>query len=841
MSETTEQATSVPHRHIIERPRLTRLLDETSARVIMLVAPAGYGKTTLARQWLASRPHAYLHASESLSDVVALAVQLAKTLATLGRGTNERLLGRIRRMRDSPHELRSIAELQAQELQPWPDDTWLAIDDYEHIARSEAAEDYIRQLLDTLNMRLLVASRVDPIWATPRALLYGEINGIDRADLAMRRTETRSVLRAVPESSVSEIFELAEGWPALIGLASLTEVDAQWTSDVSGPIFDYFADELYHRASKPLQAALPRLALAPRITPELTAVVLGPKRGPRLLAEANQIGFFSGTSTDLRLHPLLKRFLLTKLADQGAERDAIADQLVDFFLERNEWDDAFELIHQERRPTALIELCGAAYGSMLSSGRTTTLETWLGLAGQLGLASPVFDLIRAELALRDGNLPRAERLALKIVSEGEAERYRSRAYSVAGRAAHLDDRDSDALSFFQSAAATARDDEERHEATWGSLLSAHAFEKQEDVLATLAQFLAREPESADDLLRAANARLMVALTIGGISDAVDLAQDGLAGLDHAHDPVIRTSFLNALSRSLSLQARYVEGGSLADRLVGEAQRARLEFVLPHAYVAKAVALIGMRGFAEAEEMLTQAEDLASQIDDRHNVLDARNVRAKLAITLQQHHRAIELTRDPHDAQSVTSTMAAELLGTLGLAQACASFFDEATVSLAHAERLSSVPEIRSLVACARAILQLERDGDTTRAFEQLEPAFQLSILDPVIIICRAVPRFEKVFTGRHALPATIVAEVRSPPVQRTAGTLEECLTKREAEVLKLISLGYTNREIADELFIAEVTAKVHVRNIIRKLGVRSRTEAAIAALRGRPSERLSGT
>jgi ATP/maltotriose-dependent transcriptional regulator MalT len=49
MTELREQAISVANRHIIERPRLTRLLDETTARVIMLVAPAGYGKTVLAQ------------------------------------------------------------------------------------------------------------------------------------------------------------------------------------------------------------------------------------------------------------------------------------------------------------------------------------------------------------------------------------------------------------------------------------------------------------------------------------------------------------------------------------------------------------------------------------------------------------------------------------------------------------------------------------------------------------------------------------------------------------------------------------------------------------------------
>ena len=44
---------SIGQKHIIERPRLLKLLDETEAKIILLVAPAGYGKTTLARQWVA--------------------------------------------------------------------------------------------------------------------------------------------------------------------------------------------------------------------------------------------------------------------------------------------------------------------------------------------------------------------------------------------------------------------------------------------------------------------------------------------------------------------------------------------------------------------------------------------------------------------------------------------------------------------------------------------------------------------------------------------------------------------------------------------------------------------
>ncbi len=56
------------------------------------------------------------------------------------------------------------------------------------------------------------------------------------------------------------------------------------------------------------------------------------------------------------------------------------------------------------------------------------------------------------------------------------------------------------------------------------------------------------------------------------------------------------------------------------------------------------------------------------------------------------------------------------------------------------------------------------------------------------------------------------------------------LTRREHEVLGLVATGRTNREIAEALFISESTAGVHVSNILGKLGVSTRTEAARIAL-----------
>jgi LuxR family transcriptional regulator, maltose regulon positive regulatory protein len=829
MTETREQATRRSHGHIIERPRLTRLLDETTARVITLVAPAGYGKTTLARQWLANRPHVWYRATEASSDVIALAAELSQVFTRVSGGANQNVLDRLQATRDPLRELRSVAELQAREVGGWPDETWLAIDDYEHLARSPAAEDYIRLLMDALGMRLLIASRVTPTWATPRALLYGDVYELGRVDLAMRTTETRAVLGST-KPGMSRIAALANGWPALVGLARLTGFEVGSSYDVPERVFEYLADELYSGASAALRVALPQLALAPRITYDLAVAMFGPRKGPRLIAEAEAAGFFADASDGLRLHPLVQRFLLSKLDDLPLDRDTVAEDILQFFLARCEWDVAFELIRNRHMSCDLESLADLAYEAMLASGRTTTLETWLDVANEFGVGARVFDLIRAELTLRKGALERAERLALSVVSDHDHARYHSRALSVAGRAAHLDNRGSDALAHFRSATAVARNERERHEATWGCLASAQVFENEDELLATLDAFLARPPEGPDDVLRAANARLIVAVTIGGLAEATEGAQDALPALDHARDPLIRTSFLNNLSRSLSLQGRYAEARPFAERLAVEAQRAKLDFVLPHAFIARAIALLGLRTFSEAETALEQAGQIAARIGDRHNVLEAKNVLAKLAITRRDFSRALALAAPVRDT-AVEAAMRAELLATRGLAQACVGSVTEAESSLGSADRLSPIPEIRALAASGRAVCRFQLDSDANGAIAEVSMAYELSTLDPIIIASRAYPKLAAALSTQGMLPTTAGDEGSESKGAVAHARQTELLTPRESEVLKLVAVGYTNREISRELFIAEVTAKVHVRNVIRKLGVRSRTEAAIAALR----------
>jgi NarL family two-component system response regulator LiaR len=72
--------------------------------------------------------------------------------------------------------------------------------------------------------------------------------------------------------------------------------------------------------------------------------------------------------------------------------------------------------------------------------------------------------------------------------------------------------------------------------------------------------------------------------------------------------------------------------------------------------------------------------------------------------------------------------------------------------------------------------------------------------------------------------ARLIREVRAPESP-------EELTERETEVLKLLARGKANKQIASELFVEEKTVKAHVSSIFRKLGVQSRTQAALYAVR----------
>jgi DNA-binding CsgD family transcriptional regulator len=122
---------------------------------------------------------------------------------------------------------------------------------------------------------------------------------------------------------------------------------------------------------------------------------------------------------------------------------------------------------------------------------------------------------------------------------------------------------------------------------------------------------------------------------------------------------------------------------------------------------------------------------------------------------------------------------------------------------------------------------------TVRPAPVLQPASE-DDLETMMELCsrvlRATARTDPARARRllERLTATVPSAV--PAAVSPAPALVERLTPREGEVLRLLTFGCTNREIAEQLVISPGTAKVHVERIIAKLGVSDRTQAAVRAV-----------
>ena len=97
---------------------------------------------------------------------------------------------------------------------------------------------------------------------------------------------------------------------------------------------------------------------------------------------------------------------------------------------------------------------------------------------------------------------------------------------------------------------------------------------------------------------------------------------------------------------------------------------------------------------------------------------------------------------------------------------------------------------------------------------------------PSVQLAQAI---RSVSQGYTQMGPGLFAKTNSTLQQSTVPPELEQLTEREKEVLKLIATGYSNKEIAAELYITERTVKNHVNSILRSLDLRDRTQAALFA------------
>ena len=844
MEDEAEQEISAGRRHIIERPRLTRLLDETSARVIMLVAPAGYGKTTLARQWLATKPHAWYQGTASSGDVAALAVGIAEAVEPMVPGAGRRLREWLPTSREPEQELGVIEQFLSEDLAEWPDDAWFVADDY-HLLSSTVTEELVRTLFASSDRRLLLTSRQRPVWSSARELLYGNFFELGQSSLAMNMDEANAVMASGNKEASSGLVALADGWPAVIGLAALAPTAIRLEEGIPEELHDYFAEELFASLPVETREGLSRLALVPVITPSAAKALLG-EGAEHVIEEAKEAGMFAVQRTHEQIfHPLLRTFLVQKLreSDQASLNDVVS-RAVEVLAENARWGEAFSLIQEFARSDLLDILLRQAIVPLAREGRVATLREWVEFARRANLDSPLLVLAEAELSFRQGVHDRAMTLAAEAARSFQAdEPLASAAYYRSGQSSYLMDEAAPALEYFRKAQETAATPSDARNALWGRFMVSLELERP-DVADSLEAFAQVGPQDRDTRVRITNGQLIIAIRKGGLAEAIATALPIADLVEKASDPIVRSSFWHIYAVALTLHGRYEDALSAISRALQEIDAFNMEFARPHVLISSAAANIGLQRFRAADRALLQVEELATGRRDDYVLTNAKTVRCRLL--LQQGMPDLALDAISHQwARAPSRCMQAEFLAARAACLACLGRHDAALALLEEVQTLSSYLEPQLLarwvrVLCKRGLAEQDLLPEIREAYDY---SAATGALDTFVFAYRLDSRIlQTLATDDHLRAALESILVNADDTKRgrsiglALGTISDPapagkLTKRESEVFALLAEGRTNREIAQVLFISEVTAKVHVRNVLRKLGVRNRTEAALQALR----------
>jgi DNA-binding CsgD family transcriptional regulator len=595
-------------------------------------------------------------------------------------------------------------------------------------------------------------------------------------------------------------------------------------------LYRFLAEELFQATSAELRSQLTVLALLPDLSRRAIEENLGVD-SDELIRQADEFGFISGDERP-DLHPLLKEFLLQKLAEQPFAEQEVR-KAIDYCLRSESWDRALTLIGRFGLDDLVEPALRQAFKPLARSGRVGTLSEFADTVRTApSFPPPAVDVIGAEVALRDGQLDLAEDLATRVRAQiARDDPLRSRASTIAGHSNFLGASFFDAENDFIEARETALDEHDETEALHGLAL-ARIFGERPNAADVVTELVGRRHRSPTHLLRAATAELARRRFGEGIAGSLWL-DEPLHAVQQVEDPRARTAFTYAAAYTLAQKAEYRQALSWVERFESDVQAFDLEFARPHAAWTSALIRLGLRRFGEVERLLQVVEDGAAAIQSVSHMCNARILRARLRLQTGGTDDALKLT-EPSPPSRLIPSWRAEHFATRALALACAGNHRSASLAADEAVSTSSAVEVAVLAASARAISAIHR-RDTTQAIKLINLANKLGAWDPVVCACRASVDLADALSADPAsrlLLEPLYAASDDRALARRAGfrtrstrSPMEVLSPREREVLGLIAEGMRNRDIAGALFISQSTTKVHVRNVLAKLGVKNRAEA----------------
>jgi DNA-binding NarL/FixJ family response regulator len=421
-----------------------------------------------------------------------------------------------------------------------------------------------------------------------------------------------------------------------------------------------------------------------------------------------------------------------------------------------------------------------------------------------------------------------------------------RALSVAGRAAHLASREEAALALFERAEQIAGSDAELRDARWGQLTCAIDLELRDAGSALDELSAGVSLGDVREVVRMATHRVYLQLRTGVLR--LEEAETANQLVDAAGDPIVESSFLSGYAIALALGARYADAAIAARRLLQRAERYRLDFTVPYALCAMAMAHAGRREWLEAEEAASEALERATTRQDVHADLLSRSVLVRLYTQQARLPAALEVVVD--QCQGALSASIAEAACSRALALACAGRIDDAYELVNDARDTTRAIEPAVLIPAVEAVCALR--GGSSDALERAallgEATVKSGALDLLVTTYRACPELLSILLrGSENRPfRSLVERVGDADLARAAGhpiaandDRRLLLSPREREVFELLRNGFSNRQIAKLLYIEPSTVKVHAHHIYDKLGVRSRSALTVQAALERSGQATS--
>jgi LuxR family maltose regulon positive regulatory protein len=858
---------------VTPRPRLSTLIQcGVERKLLMVIAPAGYGKTTAVLFWAQRQPQpvawlALNAESDDLAGFVAYVVAAIQAVAPGACAETERLMG----SGQAPASV--LLAALVNDLVGLRQPVVLVLDDYDAISVG-AVHEFMAALIDALppTIRLIMTCRANPPLPLARWRGRGELAEIRTADLRNDETETPALLSAMIDAPLSPaiveaVHTRTEGWVTGLRLAALSlrrsdPAQLLTTFDQAGSlnIRDYLLDEVLHRQPAAVQRFLLTTSILDRFCAPLCAVMVDGEvasveaepASRAMLDHVTTAGLFVTILDEVgewrRYHPLFADLLRLRLhllygAGRVAELHCAAGR---WFARQGLVEEAVHHLLTGGDVAAAAEVVAAQFQPALNREQWTRLERWLALLPEAAVMNhPALLLARAwchqfqfALASVSTLLVRLDAL-LPTLDPATAAVFFGRAAPL--RAFILMLRSDPVAALAQTEMGLKQTpDEDRY------IRSQAVFYH-----ALILRMVGRGREAEiwlNDLLRAARGR---------VDTFTIRLQFALCANYRASGELerLRATAGRMLADAQSAQLPLGEGwarvflGYVAYETNDLAQAedhyaAGVDMI----YVAHAAAvrecLFGLMLVHMAQRRLDEAAATLATLRNFRAGLDPEidSLTARLALARGDHVAALRWANSfQPDAlpfllwQEIPALTAARILAVAGQGESLRRALDLLEPVAAWAERSHST--WRVIECAALRTVALDGLGRTQAADDALhtalhlggETGFRRTLLDigPRLqpLLARQTRR-QSVAAYARLLLRTLAdeSEQKAPPAD-PVGEYVEALTAREREVLTLLARRYANKEIAQELLITTNTVKRHTLQIFAKLGVNDRRAA----------------